>query len=318
MSAAVILSECFARDGLQNEPNHVAANTKVDLIDRFSALGFKRVEATSFTHPVNVPQFNDADEVLQKIRRRPGTRYKATCVNVRSVQRALAAAEAGYAPDEISVILAASDVMSKRAFNRTCDEQYTVIGAMLEAAQGRFEIIGTISFVMGSPYEGPIDPSVVIEHARWLQARGVRYIAIGDTTGMGNPRSVRRLFDQLLEALPNIVPIAHFHDTRGLGVANCMAAYEAGVRHFDCAFGGAGGNPAKITYAEGYTGNVCTEDLATMFEAMGIDTGLDMGALLETARLCEQVAGRELHGRVTRSGLGLVSTKAQHAGAQHG
>lgn len=312
-SDAVVLCECFARDGLQHEPAFVPTEHKIALIDRFSALGFRRVEATSFTHPGNVPQFTDSGEVLRGIRRAPGTRYKATCVNLRSVERAVAAADTGHGPSEISVILVASDALLQRAFKRTRDEQYGVIGAMIEASQHRFEIIGTVSSALGCPFEGTIAPTRVIEDARWLAARGVRYIAIGDTTGMGNPRSIKQLFGELRDALPHVVPIAHFHDTRGLGIANCLAAYEAGVRHFDCAFGGTGGNPARISYTEGHSGNVCTEDLATMFESMGIDTGLNMADLLATARQCEEVLGRELEGRVTRSGLGLLNQGVQHA-----
>lgn len=306
MSDSIVLCECFARDGLQHEPDFVATEQKIALIDRFSALGFARIEATSFTHPGNVPQFTDADEILRGIRRAPNVSYKATCVNLRSVERALAAADAGYGPDEISVILMASEGLLKKAFKRTREEQYGVIGGMIEAAQGRFELIGTISSALGCPFDGMIDPATVIEQARWLAAQGVRHIAIGDTTGMGNPRSVARLFDALLDALPDILPIAHFHDTRGAGLANCLAAYQSGVRYFDCAFGGTGGNPAKITYAEGRSGNVCTEDLVTMFESMGIATGLNIADLLDTALACEAALGRTLDGRVTRSGLGLL------------
>jgi len=300
------LCECFARDGLQHEPSFVSSEQKIALLNRFSALGFSRIEATSFTHPGNVPQFTDADEVLRGIQRTAETRYKATCVNLKSVQRALAAADAGYGPDEISVIMVASDGLLKKAFKRSPEEQYGVIGAMIDAAQSRFELIGTISSALGCPFDGKIDPTRVVEYARWLAGKGARYIAIGDTTGMGNPRSVAKLFQQLLDAMPDIHFIAHFHDTRGAGLANCLAAYQAGVRHFDCAFGGTGGNPAKISYAEGHAGNVCTEDLVTMFESMGIGTGLNLADLLDTARHCEEVLGRELDGRVTRSGLGLL------------
>lgn len=306
MSDSVTLCECFARDGLQHEPAFVATEQKIALIDRFAALGFKRIEATSFTHPGNVPQFTDADEILRSIRRAPDASYKATCVNLRSVERAHAAADAGYGPDEISVILVASEGLLQKAFKRTREEQYKVIGGMIEAAKGRFELIGTVSSALGCPFDGVIDPASVIEQARWLAAQGARYIAIGDTTGMGNPQSVARLFDSLLDALPDIVPIAHFHDTRGAGLANCVAAYQSGVRHFDCAFGGTGGNPAKISYAEGHSGNVCTEDLVTMFESMGIATGLNIADLLDTALACEATLGRTLNGRVTRSGLGLL------------
>lgn len=306
MDDAVVLCECFARDGLQHEPVTLATDLKVALLNRFTSLGFQRIEATSFTHPVNVPQFFDAEEVLRSIERRSGVRYKATCVNPRSVQRAIATADSGHGPDEISVILSASDAMLKRAFNRDVRDQYRDIGAMIETAGDRFRIIGTISFVFGSPFDGPVDDARVLQHAKWLYDQGVRTIAIGDTMGLGNPRSIKALFGALADALPDVAFIAHFHDTRGVGIANCMAAYEAGVRYYDCAFGGAGGNPARISYAGGHTGNVCTEDLATMFESMGIPTGLDMSRLVETAHACENAVGRALYGRVARSGLGML------------
>ena len=309
MKDKVVLCECFARDGLQHEPAIVSTAQKIALVNDFSALGFQRIEATSFTHPGNVPQFFDADELLKSIKRGPGTRYKATCVNLRSVQRAVAAADQGFGPDEISVILSASEGMLKRAFNRDAQDEFDVVGAMIEAAGGRFTVIGTISFVFGSPFDGAVDVKHVIDRARWLWDRGVKYIAIGDTMGLGNPRSIGDLFARLRQALPDADFIAHFHDTRGVGIANCAAAYEAGARYFDCAFGGAGGNPAKISYAGGHTGNVCTEDLAAMFESMGVDTGLDMSRLIEVAHGCEQAVGRELYGRVARSGLGLLGER---------
>lgn len=308
MADSVILSECFVRDGLQHESAFLPTSTKIELIDRFSSLGFSRIEATSFTHPGNVPQFTDADEVLESIERRPGVRYKATCVNLKSVERAVAAHEAGYGPEEISSILVPSDVMSQRAFRRSRADQYDLINAMIDLAGDRFTIIGTISFAFGSLPEA-VDLGSVIADAVWLRDHGVKHIAIGDTAGMGTPRSVQRLFKTLRAEVPDAIPIAHFHDTRGLGLTNCLAAFDEGVRHFDCAFGGAGGSPQKISYFEGYTGNVCTEDLVNMFEGIGVNTNLNLSDLIETARLCEQAVGHDLYGRVTRSGMGQIPEK---------
>ena len=133
---------------------------------------------------------------------------------------------------------------------------------------------------------------------------GVEHVALGDTTGMATPASVRHMFSLLKgKNEKRLVPIAHFHDTRGTGLVNYVAAYEAGVRHFDSSFGGVGGHPAKLKYGGGHTGNVCTEDLVNLFESMGIATGIELDGLLAAAELCEQALGRELHGRVTRSGL---------------
>ena len=139
----------------------------------------------------------------------------------------------------------------------------------------------------------------VLSDAQRFRVLGVDHVALGDTTGMANPRSVAELFAQM----KGVTPIAHFHDTRGTGLVNYVAAYEAGVRHFDSSFGGVGGHPAKVKYGGGYTGNVCTEDLVSLFESMGLDTGIDLDARVETAEMCEQALGRELYGRVVRSGL---------------
>ncbi len=311
MTEKIVLCECFARDGLQHENALIPAATKIEAIDRFASLGFGRVEATSFTNPKNVPQFADATEVLTGIVRRPGVRFKATCVNPRSVERALAAAVAGHGPEEISVLLSASEAHTKRNLNRTPAEQWANVEAMIAAAAGQFVLVGTISVALGCPFEGHVDPAVVVADAERLASLGVKLIAIGDTTGMGNPRTVQTLFRRLFDAVPGITPIAHFHDTRGTAIANCVAAYEAGVRCFDSAFGGVGGHPVSISYGGGYTGNVCTEDLVGVFSQMGIDTGLDLGRLIETAQWCEQVLGRPLRGMVTRSGLA-------NAGGKHG
>jgi hydroxymethylglutaryl-CoA lyase len=302
----VVLCECFARDGLQHEARFVATAVKIEAIERFAGLGFARVEATSYAHPKHVPQFADADAVLAGIARRAGVRYKATCVNLRALERALDAAAAGRGPSEVSVLVSASESHTRRNLNRSREEQWRIVEEMVAAAAQRFVLIGTISVALGCPFEGRVDPACVAAAARRLGALGVRHIAIGDTTGMGNPRSVAQLFRRLRDEVPGMTWIAHFHDTRGTAIANCIAAYEAGVRHFDSAFGGVGGHPTNIQYGEGYTGNVCTEDLATVFEAMGVSTGLDMSRLLETAAFCEAALGRPLRSMVARSGLGLA------------
>ena len=162
-------------------------------------------------------------------------------------------------------------------------------------------LIGTVSVAFGCPFEGRVDPAVVLSDVERFASLGVKHVALGDTTGMATPRAVK----QMMEAIKStaVVPIAHFHDTRGTGLVNYVAAYEAGVRHFDSSFGGVGGHPAKVKYGGGHTGNVCTEDLVNLFESMGIDTGIDLDGLLPTAELCEQALSRELHGRVTRAGL---------------
>jgi hydroxymethylglutaryl-CoA lyase len=295
----VTLCECFARDGLQHEAAFVPTATKRALVERFAALGFPRVEATSYSSPKVVPQFADASELLRTLPRLPSTSYKASCANLKAVERALADLEAGHGANEVSLLVSATESHTRKNLNRSRAEQWDNIAAMAAAAKDRFRMVGTVSVAFGCPFEGKVDPVSVIADVERLCELGVKHVALGDTTGMATPQSVRELFSNIESA----VPIAHFHDTRGTGLVNCVAAYEAGVRHFDSSFGGVGGHPAKVKYGGGFTGNVCTEDLVNLFESMGIDTGIDLDDLLATAEFCEQALGRELYGRVTRSGL---------------
>jgi len=299
---AVVLCECFARDGLQHEPQFVPTATKRALVERFAALGFARVEATSYSNPRLVPQFADASELLASLARRAGTHYKATCANPRAVERALADLEAGHGANEISLLVSATESHTRKNLNCTRAEQWANVEQMARAAQGRFRLVGTVSVAFGCPFEGRVDPGVVAEDAARFAALGVTHVALGDTTGMATPRSVRDMLGRLAN-IAGLTPIAHFHDTRGTGLANCVAALEAGVRHFDASFGGVGGHPAKVKYGGGHTGNVCTEDLVSLLESMSFATGIDLDGLLAAAEFCEQVLGRELYGRVTRSGL---------------
>jgi hydroxymethylglutaryl-CoA lyase len=296
---AVVLCECFARDGLQHEPAFVPTATKRALVERFAALGFPRVEATSYSNPKVVPQFADASEVLKGIERKPKVYYKATCANVKAVERALADLDAGHGANEISLLVSATESHTQKNLNRSRAEQWRNIAAMVDAAKGRFRMVGTVSVAFGCPFEGKVDMGSVAADVEKFAQLGVTHVALGDTTGVATPSAVKGMFSRI----KGVTPIAHFHDTRGTGLVNYVAAYEAGVRHFDSSFGGVGGHPAKVKYGGGFTGNVCTEDLVNLFESMGIDTGIDIRGLLATAEFCEQALGRELHGRVTRSGL---------------
>jgi hydroxymethylglutaryl-CoA lyase len=168
---------------------------------------------------------------------------------------------------------------------------------MVRLAQGRLRLVGTVSVAFGCPFEGRVDAGVVADDVARFVALGVTHVALGDTTGLATPPKVK---DLVRRAPKDATLIAHFHDTRGTGLVNCVAAYEAGVRWFDSSFGGVGGHPAKVQYGGGYTGNVCTEDLVSLLESMGVATGIDLDGLVATARFCEEVLGRELHGRVAR------------------
>src|SRR5262245_7050540 len=300
--SGVTICECFARDGLQHEPEFVPTGVKLELLGRFAALGFRRIVATSYSNPAVVPQFADASDLLLRLPQNPDIRYKATCANVRAVERAVADLEAGYGANEISLLVSATDAHSRKNLNRSREEQWQNIADMVRVADGRFKLVGTISVAFGCPFEGKVERRTVREDAQRFLGLGVRYVTLGDTTGMATPHVVKDLFGEL-SRLRYLVPIAHFHDSRGTGLVNYVAAYQAGVRYFDSSFGGVGGHTAKVKYGGGYTGNVCTEDLVNLFESMGIPTGIDLEGLLDTARFCEKVLGRELHGKVARTGV---------------
>ena len=312
----VTLCECFARDGLQHEETFIPTATKVALIDRFAAIGFQRVEATSYSNPKVVPQFGDASELLRALPRRDGVWYKATCANVRAVERAVADLDAGFGANEISLLVSASESHSMKNLRRSRDDQWQNVADMVAASQGRFRMIGTVSVAWGCPFEGEVSAASVLEDVRRFARLGVMHVALGDTTGMASPPTVRQLMAAVHAELPEVTTVAHFHDTRGTGLVNYVAALEAGCRYFDCAFGGVGGHPAKVKYGGGHTGNVSTEDLVNLFESMGVSTGIDLEGLLETAAQCEQALGRTLHSRVAQSGLSpLLAARRE---AKHG
>ncbi len=303
-SRSVVICECAARDGLQHEAAFVPTSTKVALIDLFTALGFPRIEATSFSHPKHVPQFADAEEVLRRIARGSGVAYKATCVNGRAVERAVRAVEQGFGPTEISVVISASETHQLRNTRTRHAQMRRQFEEMIDAARAAgLRVVGTVATAFGCPFTGPVPFSAVDEWVSFFAGLGANAIALGDTTGMANPASVRQTFAALMPRHPGAVWIGHFHDTRGLGLANALAALEAGVTHLDSAFGGLGGHPARIEYGQGHTGNVATEDLVAALEDMGWSTGIATDRLVEAARRVEEALGRQLHGRVARAGL---------------
>ena len=218
--------------------------------------------------------------------------------------------DAGFGVTEISLLVSASEAHSMKNLRQPRAAQWDNIRSMAAAAQGRFRLIGTISVAFGCPFEGAVDAGVVVADALRFAEAGVSHVALGDTTGMATPASIKDIIGRIQREAPSVTLIAHLHDTRGTGLVNAIAAYEAGVRYFDCSFGGVGGHPAQVQYGGGYTGNVCTEDLVNLFESLGIRTGIDLSRLIETSRFCEQTLGRELYGRVTRSGLNPL---LQHA-----
>jgi hydroxymethylglutaryl-CoA lyase len=307
---AVTICECFARDGLQHETEFVPTATKVALLDQFAAAGFTRIEATSYSHPGRVPAFADASEVLAGVARRRGVAFKATCPNPRAVARALADLDAGHGAEELSFLVSATESHTGRNLRTTRDGQWARVGEMARLAAGRFRIVGVVSVAFGCPFDGAVDPGRVAEDVARFVDLGADAVTLGDTTGVATPAAIAELFGRVQRSHPGLPVIAHLHNTRGTAIANAVAALDAGCRHFDSALGGVGGHPATIGYGAGLTGNVCTEDLVSLFDAMGVPTGLDLDGLAAASAACEQALGRPLHSMVARAGFARTTTPA--------
>ncbi|OAN76286.1 hydroxymethylglutaryl-CoA lyase [Jannaschia sp. EhC01] len=303
----VTLCECIARDGLQNEITPLGTDAKLRLIRAVVAAGFPRIEATGYSSPRAVPVFADASDVLAGIPRPSGVRFKATCPNLRAVERAKADRATGHGADELSLLVSASEGHSAKNLRATRAEQWARVAQMVDAAKDDFALVGVISTVFACPFDGPTDPARVIADAERFMAMGCALVTIGDTTGHATPASTAALFGSLKAS--GVTAVAHFHDTRGTALANARAAFDAGCTHFDAAIGGTGGHPSGIHYGEGFTGNAATEDLVNMFEADGISTGVDWDALMAASTLAEEVLGRPLHARTPKAGRSKGGTR---------
>lgn len=297
MPSRVTITEVGPRDGLQNEGAYVEPARKVELIDRLAAAGLRRIEATSFVHPKAIPQLRDAAAVMAALPRRAGVTYTVLVPNEIGAGNAIAAKA-----DELATVVAASETMNQKNVNRTIAESLAGFeGVAALAAKAGVPWVGYVSTAFGCPYEGGVPPATVIEVAKRIRALGARGIALGDTIGAGNPRQVKALVRTFRDALPDTPLRIHFHDTRGTGLANVLAALGEGVDHFDGSLGGLGGCP----YAPGAAGNVATEDMVYMLEQMGIETGVDLRALIGVAQWAEALVGRPLPGRVKQAGESL-------------
>src|SRR5581483_990496 len=289
----VRLVEVGPRDGLQNEKAMVPAQVKVELIDRLAAAGFAAVEATSFVSPKWVPQMADALEVMRGIRRKPGVRYPVLAPNMKGFDAAIAAGA-----DEIAVFVAASESFSQRNINCSIAQSLERARPMFEAAKERgIAVRGYISCVLDCPYEGPVAPARVTEVATALHDMGAYEISLADTIGTGTPGGTRAVFEAVGEHVPMSALAGHFHDTYGQALTNVYAALEIGVATVDCSVSGLGGCP----YAPGATGNVASEDVVYLLNGLGIQTGVDLGALCAAGRYIDQHLGRETASRVARA-----------------
>jgi hydroxymethylglutaryl-CoA lyase len=293
----VQIREVGPRDGFQNEPETIPTAQKIELIDALARTGVKRLEVTSFVRADVIPQLADAAEVLRGVDVPEDVAVSVLVPNERGLENALALLEQSrkrggrQAFDEINVFLSASETHNRKNVNRSVEESLTGLEIVLtRAREAGLRCEGVISTSFGCPYEGRVSPERVLEIARRLHAAGAQEIGFGDTTGMANPRQVGELFTLWRDDLQGAQLTAHFHNTRGQGLANVLAALEAGVRSFESSFGELGGCPVPA----GATGNIASEDLVSMLEEMGIETGIDLGALLACAARVQEILGRPL------------------------
>ena len=290
----VTICEVGTRDGFQIEPDFIPTELKVEVVNRLSEAGVPRIEVTSFVHPKVVPQLRDAEEVMAKIRRRPGTRYAALVPNDKGAVRAV---DAGV--DAIHTVVSASESHNLANVNMTVAESLEKLRGVLQIADRAKVAVGCgISTSFGCPFEGEVPIARLESVVRRLVDMGAPAIGLADTTGMANPRQVGRVLEHLMERFPGIEWTLHTHDTRAMAIPNILAAMECGVTHLDGSIGGLGGCP----FAPGASGNVCSEDLVHCLHAMGVATGIDLDKLIETSKRVQEIVGRTLPGQVVKAG----------------
>ena len=293
----IVIQEVAPRDGLQIEAQWVPTEDKVRLIDALSTMGFSRIEVSSFVSAKAVPALKDAAEVFARIRRRPGVIYVALVPNRRGAENAIAARA-----DEINMVMSASDTHNRANVGMTGEASFAAFAEVAQLAKAAgVPLNGSIATAFGCPFEGRQAPDRVLGLVRRYLDLGVEGITLADTTGMANPAQVAALVAQALELIPATGLTLHFHNTRGLGLANVLAAYGAGARRFDAALGGLGGCP----FAPGASGNICTEDTVNMAHDMGMETGLNLAGLIALSRTLPPLIGHDLPGPVVKAGRTL-------------
>ncbi|MFW0754531.1 hydroxymethylglutaryl-CoA lyase [Pseudomonas sp. H11T01] len=293
-SETLIVQEVSPRDGLQIEPTWVETADKIALINQLSLAGFSRIEAGSFVSPKAIPALRDGEQVFQGIARQPGVIYVALIPNLKGAQRALESAA-----DELNLVMSASQTHNLANMRMSCERSLAAFGDVVEFVGGSsVRLNASIATTFGCPFEGNIDEDRVLQIVDAYLELGMQGITLADTTGMANPRQVDRLVRRVLQRVPAADLTLHFHNTRGLGLCNVLAAYEAGARRFDAALGGLGGCP----FAPGASGNICTEDLVNLCDEIGIHTGIDLPLLLRLSRGLPALLGHELPGQVAKAG----------------
>lgn len=289
----LFFNEVATRDGFQIESRFVPTEDKIALIDALSECGYAKIEVTSFTSPKAIPMLRDAEEVMGRIRRAPGVEYTVLVPNRRGAERALESRA-----DELNLVMSVSETHNRANLRMTRAASFEALSDVIRAVDGRTPVNVSLSCSLGCPMEGDVPLGELLRWCAAFADLGVRGLTLCDTTGMAHPAQVAAVVDAVARRHPTLQCTLHFHNTRGMGLANILAAVQRGVVRFDGSLGGLGGCP----YAPGATGNVCSEDAIHMLDAMGYDTGIDLARLLALARRLPAIVGHEVPGQVAKAG----------------
>ena len=293
--ARATLREVGLRDGIQSLGAFVSTEHKIELLEALAATGLRRLEATSFVHPKHVPQMADAEEVMARVQRAPGVRYEALVPNVKGAERAIAAGV-----DALVFVTAASDAFNHKNVQMSVDDSLGVAEQVCQLGHAAgVPVLAGIATSFGCPYSGDVPLEQLVSVVSRLVELGFAEIGLADTTGMANPLQVERSLAGVLDRFGDRASFSlHFHNTRGMGLANAVAGLRSGITTFDASLGGIGGCP----FAPRATGNICTEDTVHLFHELGIATGIDLDHLIEVAHRAQDILGFELPGQVMKAG----------------
>ena len=289
----IYFNEVVTRDGFQIEPGFIPTDTKVALVDALSECGYAKIEVTSFTSPKAIPMLRDAEEVMGCIRRIAGVEYTVLVPNLRGAERALESRA-----DELNLVMSTSETHNLANLRMPREKSFSALEEVIRHVDGRTPINVSLSTCFGCPMEGDVPQAEVLRWAARFANLGVRGLTICDTTGMAHPAQVSRMVQALQQQFEGLQLTVHFHNTRGMGLANVLAALQGGIARFDGSLGGLGGCP----YAPGASGNIASEDAIHMMDAMGYDTGIDLSKLLAVARELPKIVGHDVPGQVAKAG----------------
>ena len=289
----IYFNDVVARDGFQIEPNFIPTDDKVKFIDALSQCGFAKIEVTSFTSPKAIPMLRDAEEVMSRIQRVPGVEYTVLVPNLRGAERAFESRA-----DEFNLVMSTSETHNLANLRMGRDKSFAGLVEVIRYVDGRTPINVSLSTAFGCPMEGDVPQAEVTGFVKRFADLGVRGVSICDTTGMAHPGQVARMANDLQQQFSELQLTFHFHNTRGMGLANVLAAVQSGITRFDGSLGGLGGCP----YAPGASGNISSEDAVHMLDAMGYDTGMDIPKLIDLARQLPFIVGHPVPGQVAQAG----------------